>query len=51
MMIKLIKTKKARHKRFAEVLSNYKEQSIDEHMVKFKERSGMKQYIESKPIK
>ena len=34
-----------------EVLSNVSEQSIDEHMVKFKGRSGMKQYIKSKPIK
>ena len=35
----------------SEVLSNVSEQSIDEHMVKFKGRSGMKQYIKSKPIK
>ena len=34
-----------------EVLSSVSEQSIDEHMVKFKGRSGMKQYIKSKPIK
>ena len=33
------------------VLSNDSEQSIDEHMVKFKGRSGMKQYIKSQPIK
>ena len=33
------------------VLSNDSEQSIDEHMVKFKRRSGMKQYIKSQPIK
>ena len=33
------------------VLSNDSEQSIDEHMVKFKKRSGMKQYIKSQPIK
>ena len=31
--------------KFPEVLSNYSEQSIDKHMVKFKGRSGMKQYI------
>ena len=35
----------------SEVLSNVSEKSIDEHMVKFKGRSGMKQYIKSKPIK
>ena len=38
------------NKRFGEVLSNNKEQ-INKHMVKFKERSDMKQYIKSKPIK
>ena len=38
------------NKRFGEVLSNSKEQ-INKHMVKFKERSAMKQYIKSKPIK
>ena len=37
--------------KFSEVLSNYSEQGIDEHMVKFKGRSGMKQYIKSKPMK
>ena len=37
--------------KFSEVLWNDSEQSIDEHMVKFKGRSGMKQYIKSKPIK
>ena len=37
--------------KFPEVLLNNREQSIDEHMVKFKGRSGMKQYIISKPIK
>ena len=37
--------------KFFEVLSNDIEQSIDEHMVKLKGRSGMKQYIKSKPIK
>ena len=36
--------------KFSEVLSNDSEQSIDEHMVKFKGRFGMKQYIKSKPI-
>ena len=35
----------------SDVLSNDSEQSIDEHMVKFKGRSRMKQYIKSKPIK
>ena len=39
------------NKKFGEVLSNNKEQSIDEHMVKFKGRSDMKQCIKSKPIK
>ena len=38
------------NKKFGEVLSNNKEQ-IKKHMVKFKERSDMKQYIKSKPIK
>ena len=37
--------------KFSEVLSNDSEQNIDEHMVKLKGRSGMKQYIKSKPIK
>ena len=37
--------------KFSEVLSNDSEQSINEHMVKFKGRSGMKQYIKSKPMK
>ena len=32
-------------------MSTANEQSIDEHMVKFKGRSGMKPYIKSKPIK
>ena len=40
-----------RYLKFSEVLSNDSEQSIDENMVKFKGRSGMKQYIKSKPIK
>ena len=31
--------------------TKHSEQSIDEHIVKFKGRSGMKQYIKSKPIK
>ena len=39
------------NKKFGEVLSNNKEQSIDEHMVKFKGRSDVKQCIKSKPIK
>ena len=37
--------------KFLEVLLNESGQSIDEHMVKFKGRSGMKQCIKSKPIK
>ena len=37
--------------KFSEVLSNNSQQSIDEHIVKFKCRSGMKQYIKSKPVK
>ena len=36
---------------FSKVLSNYSEQSIDEHMVKFKDRSRMKQYMKLKPMK
>ena len=39
------------NKKFAEVLPNDKEQCINEYIVRFKGRSGMKQYIESKPIK
>ena len=35
----------------SDVLSNDSEQSNDEHMVKLKGRSRMKQYIKSKPIK
>ena len=31
--------------KFCEVLSNDSKQSIDEHMMKFKDRSGMKKYI------
>ena len=31
--------------KYFKVLSNDSEQSIDEHMVKFKDRSGMKKYI------
>ena len=37
--------------KFLEVLSNDSEQSNDEHMEKAKDRSGMKHYIKSKPIK
>ena len=37
--------------KFSELPSNDSEQSIDERKVKFKGRSGMKQYIKSKPIK
>ena len=36
---------------FSEELWNDSEQSIDENRMKFKGRSGMKQYIKSKPIK
>ena len=39
------------NKKFSEVLSNDGKQSTDGHMVKFKGRSGMKQYIKSKPVK
>ena len=34
-----------------ETESNGNEQSIDEHMMKFRGRSGMKHHIKSKPIK
>ena len=37
--------------KFLEVLSNDSEQSNDENMEKSKDRSGMKHYIKSKPIK
>ena len=37
--------------KFSEVISSDSEQSIDENMVKFKKRSGMKQHIKSKPKK
>ena len=36
--------------KFSEVLLNYSEQRIDENMVKFQGKSGMKQYIKLKPI-
>ena len=36
--------------KLSEVRSNDSEQNTDEHIVKFKGRSGMKQYIKSKPI-
>ena len=39
------------NKKSVEVLKNNKEQSIDEHMVKFEGRSDMKQYVKYKPIK
>ena len=39
------------NKKFAKVLSNDKKKTMDGHMVKFKERSRMKQYIKSKSIK
>ena len=38
------------HSKFSELLSNNSDQSIGEHKVKLKGRSGMKQYIKSKPI-
>ena len=37
--------------KFSEVLSSNSKQSIDEHMVIFKDTSEMKQCIKSKPIK
>ena len=37
--------------KFSEVPLNGSKQSIDESMMKFKGRSGMKQYIKSKTIK
>ena len=40
-----------RNSKFSKVLLNDSEQSIDGHMMKFKSRSVMKQYIKSKPIK
>ena len=39
------------YSKFFAVLSNDSEQSIDEHMLKFKGRSRMKQYIKSKLLK
>ena len=36
---------------FSKVISNDSGQTIDEHIVKFKGRSGMEQYIKSKPMK
>lgn len=36
---------------FSSAVSNGDNQSIDEHMVKFKGRSSMKQYVKNKPIK
>lgn len=39
------------NKAFAAAMSNSSRQSVDEHMVKFKGKSSMKQYIKSKPIK
>ena len=39
------------NKVFPEAMSDDSEQTIDEHMVKFKGRSSMKQYVKSKPIK
>ena len=37
--------------KFSEVVSNDSEQNVDEHMVKFKGRSGMKLYIKSESKK
>ena len=37
--------------KFSEVIWNDSEQTIDEHKLKFKGRSGMKQYLKLKPIK
>ena len=39
------------NKVFPETMSDDSEQTIDEHMVKFKGRSSMKQYVKNKPIK
>lgn len=36
---------------FSNAVSNADMQSVDEHMVKFKGRSSMKQYVKKKPIK
>ena len=36
---------------FQSAMANSPNQSIDEHMIKFKGRSTMKQYIKSKPVK
>ena len=36
---------------FQNAVANSPNQSIDEHMIKFKGRSSMKQYIKSKPVK
>ena len=38
------------NKAFTSAMSNSDKQSIDEHMVKFKGRSAMKQYMKQKPI-
>ena len=37
--------------KFSEVLSNGSEQCIDDHMVKSKGMSGLKQYVKSNPLK
>ena len=39
------------NKVFSEAMSDDSEETIDEHMVKFKGRSSMKQYVKNKPIK
>ena len=39
------------NQRFSSSVSNDDSQSIDEHMVKFKGRSSMKQYVKNKPVK
>ena len=36
---------------FQITVANSPNQNIDDHMIKFRERSSMKQYIKSKPIK
>ena len=36
---------------FSNSVSNYDSESIEEHMVNFKGRSSMRQYVTSKPIK
>ena len=39
------------NQRFSSSVSNDDSQSIDEHILKFKGRSSMKQYVKNKPVK